>query len=128
MSSLPTHSRCATTLAASNICNHGGCRYHPACCLIPRLPAVLTARHCSALQAFPIVFNHLSPMKMMSALLGAKAARSILDSRGDSLRLGVQVCSTVPLCLCVNHACAPVHTFSDCTPLSVTAACGGWCR
>jgi hypothetical protein len=41
------------------------------------------------IQGFPIVFNHLSPSKMMAALKAAKVAKDIMESRGDNIRMGV---------------------------------------
>ena len=43
------------------------------------------------LQGFPIVFNHMSPSKMMTSLKAAKIAREIMEARGDHVRMAVMV-------------------------------------
>ncbi len=38
----------------------------------------------AGLRAFPIVFNHVSPGRMMDALLAAPAARDVLETPADA--------------------------------------------
>ena len=51
------------------------------------------------MQGFPIVFNHMSPSRIMIALKAAKVAKDIMEARGDHLCFGLMVRAGVLLVL-----------------------------